>query len=249
MLEATIVITALLGKYLDTYIILFLLVFNAFIGFFQESKAENAVELLKQKLRVRARVIRSSNWKQIEARFLVPGDIIDIRLGDVVPADSVVISGSLEIDQSALTGESVTVSKERGDAVYSGSIVKRGEALSVVVKTGPNTYFGKTTDLIQSAGTKSHIESLIFGIVRDLIILDVILVLITATYSYFIHIPIQDIIPLILVLLIASIPVALPATFTIAMAYGALDISRKGAIVTRLSAIRGCCIDGCSMLR
>ncbi|PYB68097.1 plasma-membrane proton-efflux P-type ATPase [Thermoplasma sp. Kam2015] len=237
MLEATIVITALLGKYLDTYIILFLLVFNAFVGFFQESKAENAVELLKQKLRVKARVVRSSNWKQIEARFLVPGDVIDIRLGDVVPADSVIISGSLEIDQSALTGESVAVSKDRGDTAYSGSIVKRGEALAVVVKTGSSTYFGKTTDLIQSAGTKSHIESLIFGIVRDLIILDVILVLITAVYSYFIHIPIQNIIPFILVLLIASIPVALPATFTIAMAYGALDISKKGAIVTRLSAI------------
>nr|WP_297026114.1 plasma-membrane proton-efflux P-type ATPase [Thermoplasma sp.] len=237
MLEATIVITIVLDKLLDTYIIAFLLVFNAIVSFFQESKAENAVELLKQKLSVRARVLRSNEWKQVEARVLVPGDVIDIRLGDVVPADSVIISGSLEIDESALTGESVTVTKEKQDIAYSGSIVKRGEALAIVYKTRSATYFGKTTTLVQSAGSKSHIESLIFSIVRDLIILDVLLVMITAVYSYFIHIPIPNIIPFILVLLIASIPVALPATFTIAMAYGALDISKKGALVTRLSAI------------
>jgi len=237
MLEATIVITLLLDKLLDTYIIAFLLVFNAAVGFFQESKAENAVELLKQKLSVKARVERSGVWKQVEARVLVPGDVIDIRLGDVVPADSVILSGSLEIDESALTGESVAVTKDTGDIAYSGSVVRRGEALAIVYKTGSATYFGKTTSLVQSAGSKSHIESLIFNIVRDLIVIDVLLVIITAVYSYFIHIPIPTIIPFVLVLLIASIPVALPATFTIAMAYGALDISKKGAIVTRLSAI------------
>ncbi|WP_048161935.1 plasma-membrane proton-efflux P-type ATPase [Thermoplasma acidophilum] len=237
MLEATIVITLLLDKLLDTYIIAFLLVFNAAVGFFQESKAENAVELLKQKLSVKARVERSGVWKQVEARVLVPGDVIDIRLGDVVPADSVILSGSLEIDESALTGESVAVTKDTGDIAYSGSVVRRGEALAIVYKTGSATYFGKTTSLVQSAGSKSHIESLIFNIVRDLIVIDVLLVIITAVYSYFIHIPIPTIIPFVLVLLIASIPVALPATFTIAMAYGALDISKKGALVTRLSAI------------
>ncbi|MEM0139481.1 MAG: plasma-membrane proton-efflux P-type ATPase [Ferroplasma sp.] len=237
MLEITIIITYFLGKYDDMAIILALLVFNGIISFTQESKADNAVELLKKKLSVKTRALRDGKWEVVDARILVPGDIVHVRLGDVVPADINITDGSVQVDQSALTGESLAVSRKMPDLIYSGSTVKRGEASGVVVSTGAKTYFGKTAELVQSAGSKSHIEKLIMGIVKDLIAIDVVLVIILAIYSVYLNIPITDVIPFALVILIASIPVALPATFTIAMALGALHMSRRGEIITRLSAI------------
>jgi len=237
MLEITIIITYILGKYDDMYIILFLLIFNGIISFTQESKADNAVELLKKKLSVQARVLRNNQWKMLDARMLVPGDVVHIRLGDVVPADIKIISDEVEIDQSALTGESLSVTKKMNNLVYSSSIVKRGEATGIVIATGKNTYFGKTTELVETANTKSHIEELIMGIVKDLIAIDALLVLSLVIFSVYTHVSLSDVIPFALVVLIASIPVALPATFTIAMALGALHMSKRGEIVTRLSAI------------
>ncbi|BCU67023.1 plasma-membrane proton-efflux P-type ATPase [Sulfolobales archaeon HS-7] len=237
MLEITVVVTYLLGKFNDMYIILFLLMFNAVVSYVQESRAENAVAILKSKLSVKTRVLRDGQWKLIQAREIVPGDIIHVRLGDIIPADAKLIKGEIEVDQSALTGESLSVEKGVSEIVYSGSIVKRGEADCLVISTGANTYFGRTTELVQSAGAHSHIESLIFGIVKYLIILDVGLVGIMTGYSILKGIAISQILPFSLVVLIASIPVALPATFTIAMAIGALDMSKKGAIISRLNAI------------
>ncbi|EQB73928.1 MAG: hypothetical protein AMDU4_FER2C00038G0042 [Ferroplasma sp. Type II] len=237
MLEFTIIITFVLGKYDDTVIILFLLVFNGIISFTQESKADNAVELLKKKLSVQARVLRNGKWNPIEARLLVPGDIVHLRLGDVVPADIVIIDNELEIDQSALTGESLSVTRKKGDTIYSSSIVKRGECNGITVETGSKTYFGKTTELVAAAKTKSHIEELIMRIVKYLIGIDTILVVALILFSIYQGVSLSDVIPFALVVLIASIPVALPATFTIAMALGALHMSKRGEIVTRLSAI------------
>nr|WP_236719373.1 plasma-membrane proton-efflux P-type ATPase [Picrophilus oshimae] len=237
MLEVTSIITYIIGRYIDTYIILFLLFFNAIIGFFQESRAKNAVELLKKRLQVTSRVLRNGKWELLESIYIVPGDIINVRFGDIVPADCAIISGNVETDQSALTGESLSVSKGVSDQLFSGSVIKRGEATAVVMATGDKTYFGKTAMLVSEAGSRSHIESLIFNIVKYLIILDVSLVIITTIYSILINVPFNDIIPFSLVLLITSIPVALPATFTIAMAIGAMDMAKKGAIVTRLNAI------------
>lgn len=162
MLEVTAVITYVLGKYLDMYIILFLLVFNSIVSFVQERRAENAVELLKQKLRVQARVLRDKQWKLIPATLLVPGDIVHVRLGDIVPADIKIIDGEILVDQSALTGESLPVEKRKGNVIYSGSIIRRGEVTGVVVATGEKTYFGKTTELVQTARAESHLEKLIF---------------------------------------------------------------------------------------
>lgn len=237
MLEVTIAITFALKKYPDSLIILFLLVFNAIVSYVQESRAQNAVEILKKRLSVQARVLRDGRWTKVQARELVPGDVIRVRLGDIVPADVKVLDGEVEVDQSALTGESVAVEKGKGDVLFSGSVVRRGEATCVVALTGPNTYYGKTTELVESAGSKSHIESLIFGIVRSLIVLDVVLVLAMTSFSLLEHVSFTQVLPFSLVVLIASIPVALPATFTIAMAIGALEMSKKGALVTRLTAI------------
>lgn len=237
MLEVTIIITFFLHKYDDTIIIAFLVVFNGIISYTQESKADNAVELLKKKLSVQARVLRDKKWVVLPARMLVPGDVVHLRLGDVIPADIKIIDNELEIDQSALTGESLSVTRKKGDTVYSSSIVKRGEANGVVTSTGTKTYFGKTTELVETAKTKSHIEELIMSIVKDLITIDIILVVALIFFSIYAGVSLTDVIPFALVVLIASIPVALPATFTIAMALGALHMSRRGEIVTRLSAI------------
>ncbi len=237
MLELTIIITFILGKYSDMLIILILLIFNGIISFTQESRADNAVELLRKKLSVNARVLRDKKWNIIDAKNLVPGDVVHVRLGDVVPADMNIIDGEIQVDQSALTGESLAVSRKTPQLIYSGSTVRRGEATCIVLSTGSKTYFGKTAELVQSAKSKSHIETLIMGIVKDLIAIDTILVIILVLYSLYSGISILDVIPFALVILIASIPVALPATFTIAMALGALHMSKRGEIITRLSAI------------
>ncbi|EZQ11124.1 MULTISPECIES: plasma-membrane proton-efflux P-type ATPase [Acidianus] len=236
MLEVTVIITFILGKFLDMYIILFLLIFNSIISFIQEKRAEDAVELLRQKLNVKARVLRDNKWKVIPSRLLVPGDIIHVRLGDIIPADMKIFDGQILLDQSVLTGESLPVERTINDIAFSGSIVKRGEASGVVVATGGKTYFGKTTELVQSAKAQSHLEKLILNIVKYLIVIDVILVILLTIFSILEGIPINDVLPFSLIVLIASVPVALPATFTIAMALGSVELSRKGVLITRLTA-------------
>lgn len=237
MLEITAFLTFVIGKTVDTYIILSLLVFNSLVGFFQESKASDAVELLSRRIAVVTRVIRNGNWTQIQGSELVPGDIIHVRMGDVVPADAMIISGEVEVDQSSLTGESNPVRRGHSGRIYSGSVVRMGEATCVVTATGDRTYFGRTAELVSQAKSESHLEKLILGIVRYLAIIDVILVAALLVFSFIYHVPILETVPFSLVVLIASIPVALPATFTIATAYGALDLAQKGALVTRLSAV------------
>jgi H+-transporting ATPase len=237
MLELTALISYILGKRVDTYIILALLLFNSLVSFFQESKANNALELLEKKMMTNARVLRNSTWIEVQSKNLVPGDIIHCRLGDLVPADIKMMSGEILVDQSALTGESNAVTKVAGNLLYSGSVLKRGESTGVVVATGSKTFFGKTAELVKVAKSDSHLEKLILSIVKYLIAIDVALVISLFIFSLVYGVGIYDTIPYLLVVLIASVPVALPATFTIASAYGAVDLSQKGALVTRLSAV------------
>ena len=237
MLEITAIITFFIGKDLDTYIILSLLIFNSFISFFQESRASDAVEMLRSRITVKTRVLRNGSWEQIISTELVPGDVVHVRMGDVVPADVKIERGKVEVDQSALTGESNPVRREEDGEIFSGSIVKKGEATGLVVATGSKTLFGHTAELVSSAKSESHLEKLILSIVKYLAVIDVILVLGLVIFSFIYNVPLVDAIPFSLVVLIASIPVALPATFTIATAYGAIDLSKKGALVTRLNAV------------
>ncbi len=237
MLEITAIITFFIGKDLDTYIILSLLIFNSFISFFQESRASDAVEMLRSRINVKTRVLRNGTWEQIISTELVPGDVVHVRMGDVVPADVKIERGKVEVDQSALTGESNPVRREEDGEIFSGSIVKKGEATGLVVATGAKTLFGHTAELVSSAKSESHLEKLILSIVKYLAVIDVILVLGLVVFSFIYNVPLIDAIPFSLVVLIASIPVALPATFTIATAYGAIDLSKKGALVTRLNAV------------
>jgi len=239
MLEIVMVITFIINDMKDFYVILALLVFNAIVSFLEENKADNAVELLKKKLSVNARVLRSNTWKQVEARELVIGDIIRIRIGDIIPADCKIISESeLEVDQSVLTGESMPVRKKASDIAYSGSMVKEGEATCIVTSTGYNTYYGKTTQLVQIAGARSHLQDTILSIARYLITFDIIIAVIIFIYGVFaLGEAYTVMIPFMLVILIASVPVALPAAFTVTMALGTKRLAEHSALVTKLDSI------------
>jgi len=236
MLEAVIVLSVILNKMLDMYVIVALLLLNAVLGFFQEQRASKAVGALKQQLRVNARTLRDGKWQLIPARELVPGDIVRIRAGDFVPADLKLLDGQIEVDQSALTGESLTVSKAKSDMLFSGSIVKSGESNSLVVLTGNKTYFGKTTELVQVARPRLHTEDVISTVVKWLLIIVGVALAIAFVVAVFLGMDLFDVISLALVLLASSIPVALPAMFTISMAIGSMELVKRGVLVTRLSA-------------
>lgn len=236
MLELIIILSWILGKYPDFYIVTGLLVLNSIIGFAQEQKASGAVDALKKRLQVNARVRRDRVWKTIPARDLVPGDIVRLRSGDFVPADVKIITGELSVDQSALTGESMEVDKKPEDILYSGSIVRRGEVNGLVVLTGTKTYFGRTAQLVQLARPELHIEKVISKVVKWLLVIVVVSLSLAIGFSILRGMYLLEILPLMLVLLLSAIPVALPVMFTVSMAVGSMELARKGVLVTRLSA-------------
>ena len=226
-----------LKSYFDVLVIGALLLVNAIIGFVQEQKASGAVEELKQRLQINARVLRDGSWRGLPAAELVPGDIVRVRAGDFVPADLKVIEKSeLSVDQSTLTGESLAVDRKAGDLLYSGSVVRRGETNGVVVATGTKTFFGRTTELLQEARPKLHMEEITSGVVRWLLAMVGVLIALVLAVSYAHGVDILQVIPLALVLIVFAVPVALPAMFTVSMAIGSLELSKMGVLVTRLSA-------------
>lgn len=237
MLEFTFITELILGKNIEAYIIIGLILFNAVISFRQENKAEKALELLKKQLKITSRVLRDGKWVQLSADLLVPGDVIHIRMGDLVPADTEIISGNVLVDQSALTGESQPVDRNDGGLIYSGSVIKRGEATCRVTATGEKSYFGKTAELIKSAKTKGHIEELVLKIVRYFIMIDGILAVLILVYALVCKLNFVEMLPFALILLVASIPVALPVTFTLATALASMELAGRGILVTHLSSI------------
>ncbi|MEM8952620.1 MAG: plasma-membrane proton-efflux P-type ATPase [Verrucomicrobiota bacterium] len=247
MIEIAALLSLLVQHWTDFSIILFMLIFNAAIGYWEERKASNALDALKSGLALKARARRDQSWTSIPAAELVPGDLITIKLGDVVPADCKLVEGAyLSIDQAALTGESLPVNKKSGDAAYSGSIAKQGVMTAVVVSTGPNTFFGRTANLVAKAGAVSHFQQAVMSIGNFLIFLSLALSLILITvelYRDLVLAPswqwtdVLDILQFVLILVIASIPVAMPAVLSVTMALGALALSKRKAIVSRLQAI------------
>ncbi|MDE7056556.1 MAG: plasma-membrane proton-efflux P-type ATPase, partial [Lactobacillus sp.] len=246
MIEAAAIVSAFIRNWDDLWIILALLLFNACIEFWQDMKASNALAALKKGLAPTATVMRNGKFETIPAKELVPGDIVKIRLGQIVPADMRFISGDYaSIDQAALTGESLPVTKKIGDEAYSGSIVKKGEMIGVVIATGSHTFFGKTAKLVASAGGKSHAQEAMFKIGNYLIIVAVILAVIMVAFRVYNDMMAHsfglktalNILQFVLVLLVASIPVAMPTVFSITLAIGALNLSKKKAIVSKLSSI------------
>lgn len=236
MLEAIIILSWILQRYSDFYIVTALLFLNSVIGFAQEQKASDAVDALKKRLQVNAKVLRDNQWGTVPARELVPGDIVRLRSGDFVPADVKVVVGELEIDQSTLTGESTEVVKKSSDVLYSGSIVRRGEANGVVILTGVKTFFGRTAQLVQLARPHLHIEDVISKVVKWLLVIVLVSLSSALAASALRGMNLLEILPLMLVLLLSAIPVALPVMFTVSMAVGSRELARKGVLVTRLSA-------------
>lgn len=238
MIEIAAVLSAYIAHWDDFFIILLLLMINAVVGFFQERKAQNAIELLKKRLAPSARVLRDRAWRDIPARELVPGDFVHVRPGDIVPADLRLVQGRyLSIDESALTGESLPVEKNEGDEAFSGSIVRQGEMDAMVARTGSETFFGKTTRLLQAKPPRSHFQQAVVKIGDYLIVLAVALVAIVVAVSTLRAEPLPDTLQFALVLVVAAIPAALPAVLTVTLAVGAMALAKKEAIVSRLTAI------------
>ena len=236
MLELIMVLSAVLGKYSDLVVVGALLVINAGLGFMQERRAAGVVGALRRRLQVNARVLRNSGWQVIAARELVPGDIVRVRPGDIVPADVKLLTGALTADQSALTGESKDADKAPGEVLSSGSVVRRGEGNGVVMLTGAKTYFGRTTELVQEARPKLHIEAVVAKVVRWLFVIVGALLGVVIVLSLIRGVPLLEMVPLMLVLLMSAVPVALPVMFTVSMAVGSKELAKRGVLVTRLSA-------------
>lgn len=247
MIEAAALVSALIGHWEDFAIITALLLFNVALEVWQDRKASNALAALKKGLAPEATVKREGKWQTVQSATLVPGDIVKIRLGVIVPADLRMVAGDFTaIDQAALTGESLPVTKKVGDSAYSGSVVKQGEMEAVVIATGSNTFFGRTAKLVAGAGAVSHAQKAMFQIGNFLIVIAVVLALCMVAVKVYHDIVVSDtwgmndalnILQFVLVLLVASIPVAMPTVFSITMALGALALSKEQAIVSKLSAI------------
>ncbi len=238
MIEIAVVLSGIVRHWPDFFIILLLLVANAVVGFWEEHEAGNAIAALKARLAIKARVKRDGKWINPAARELVPGDVIRLRLGDIVPADARLLEGDpVELDQSALTGESLPAMRKSGDAVFSGSIVRQGEIGALVYATGENTYFGKTAQLVETAHTVSHFQRAVLKIGNYLIVLAVALVAVIVVVAILRGDPILTTLQFALVLTVAAIPVAMPTVLSVTMAVGARLLARKQAVVSRLVAI------------
>jgi H+-transporting ATPase len=238
MIEVAVVLSGVVRHWPDFFIILILLVSNAAVGFFEERQAGDAIEALKARLAIKARVKRDGKWITSPARELVPGDVIRLRLGDIVPADARLLDGDeVSLDQSALTGESLPASRKSGDAVFSGSIVRRGEIGALVYATGGKTFFGKTAELVETAVTVSHFQKAVLRIGNYLIMLAMLLVSVIIAIGLYRGNPILTTLQFALVLTVAAIPVAMPTVLSVTMAVGARLLAKKQAIVSKLVAI------------
>jgi len=238
MIEVAAILSGVVRHWEDFGIILVLLLVNAGVGFWEEYQAGNAVAALKAELALRARVKRDGSWTTIPARELVPGDRLRVQIGEIVPADARLLEGDpIEVDQSALTGESLPVGRKTGDAIYSGSIVKQGEADALVYGTGANTYFGKTARLVETAHTVSHFQRAVLRIGDFLIVIALALVILILAVALFRGDPMLTTLQFALVLTVAAVPVAMPAVLSVTMAVGARKLAEKQAIVTHLAAM------------
>ena len=237
MLEAAIILELVLGKYVEAAIITTLLVFNAALGLLQESRAQATLAALKSRLALNASVRRDGAWQTILAAELVPGDVVTLSLGAVVAADVKLTAGEVLLDQSMLTGESVPIEAGAGVQTYAGALVRRGEAVAEVTATGARTKFGRTAELVRTAHVVSSQQKAVLRVVRNLAGFNGVVIVLLVAYAWFLRLPLDEIIPLVLTAVLASIPVALPATFTLAAALGARALAMIGVLPTRLSAV------------
>lgn len=236
MIELVAIVSGALRRWTDVALALGMLAANAVISFLQERRASAAVDALRSRLRVTARVMRDGSWRVVPAPELVPGDVIRLRPGDIVPADATLARGELTVDQSVLTGESQEVARAVDGLLYSGSLVRTGEGSALVIRTGAATFYGRTTDLVQRSRPRLHVEEVIGRVVRWLFVITGVLTAIALFVALARGFPLFDVLPLMLLLLLSAVPIALPVMFTVSTAVGATELSRRGVLVTRLSA-------------
>ncbi len=241
MIEIAAVLSAIAHRWEDFVIIMVMLLVNAFVDFYQESKALNAIDVLKNKLALKTLVLRDGQWQVLDAAELVPGDIIKLTIGNIVPADVTLVSGDdfLQIDQSALTGESLPVDKRPGEDAYANTIIKQGEMIARVKATGVNTKFGKTVGLVAKAemAERSHFKQMVIKVGDFLILLTLVVIIVIVLLGISRHEAAVDVLIFALVLTISAIPVAMPAVLTVTMAIGATVLAKRQAIVSRIDAI------------
>ncbi len=238
MLEVALVLEVLFGKTVEPALIAGLLLFSAVVGGTQELRANAALDLLRSRLRVNARVLRDGSWRQLPARELVPGDRVRVQVGDLVPADCTIVDGTVEVDQAALTGESAAVARSRNETLYSGSTVHRGEATATVTATGSHTYFGRTAELVRTARSVGHLEQVLFTVVRYLVMIDAVLAAVLIAGTLWRGEALMPLVPFLLVLVTATVPVTMPAAFTVSNAVEARSLAKEGVLVTGLTSIQ-----------
>jgi len=237
MLEAAILLQIGLGDYVEAAVVALLLIFNSALGFLQEGRAQTTLDALKSRLALIAAVRRDGKWTTLPAEQLVAGDVVKLSLGSVVAADVRLLAGSILVDQSMLTGESLPVEVGAGVESWAGALVRRGEAMAEVTATGERTRFGRTAELVRSAKVESSQQKTIMRVVRNLALFNGTVTILLGIYALLLPLPLGDILPLILVAVLASIPVALPSMFTLAAAVGARALARQGVLPTSLSAV------------
>jgi H+-transporting ATPase len=237
LLEAAIILQIFLREYIEAGVVALLLLFNAALGFIHETRAQATIAALKSRLALWACARRDDTWANIPAAELVPGDIVKLSLGGVIAADVRIISGGVLLDQSMITGESLPIEAGPGFETYAGALVRRGEAVAEVTATGTRTKFGRTAELVRTAHVVSTQQKTIFRVVRNLAVLNGVIACVLIAYAYAISMPVAEFIPLILIAVLATVPVALPATFTLATALGAQALAKQGVLPTRLSAV------------
>ena len=237
MLEAAILLELALGKYAEAYIILGLVLFNAVLGYFQEGRAQATLAALKSRLALNASVRRDGAWSVLPAAALVPGDVVKLSLGAVVVADVRLLEGAVLLDQSMITGESIPIEAGPGLETYAGALVRRGEAVAEVTATGARTKFGRTAELVRTAHVVSSQQKAVLRVVRNLALYNSVIIVLLVVYAHVLGMPLGEIVPLVLTAILAAIPVALPATFTLAAAIGAQALAHRGVLPTRLSAV------------
>ncbi|MDA8163446.1 MAG: HAD-IC family P-type ATPase, partial [Desulfobacteraceae bacterium] len=237
LLELAMVLSFLLGHRLESAIIFALLTLNAVIGHLHSRSSQKAVALLKKKLAIKARVLRDGTWVSKDSRLAVPGDVLSVRIGDIVPADAKVMEGSLSMDESALTGESLPVAAPPLSVIYAGSVARGGEARCVVVNTGARTYFGRTAELVKRAKPVSHQEEVIMAIVKAMMSFGLAAAVLVAAYALSTKTGVLSVLTFVVIFLMGAVPVALPAVLAIVQAAGAMELARKKVLVTRLDSI------------
>ncbi len=238
MLEVTIVLQLAAGERVEAGMVGALLIINVLLGIVQEGKANATLALLRKRLAPKARVRRDGQWSDIAAAQLVPGGVVQLSLGGIVPADVRILSGTVLLDQSMLTGESVAVEQQSGATAYSGALVRRGEAVAEVTATGARTYFGRTAELVSKADVESTEQKAVMGVVKALTALNMAIVVAIVAYAHSIDMTVAQIVPLVLAAMLSAVPVAMPAVFTLAATVGARKLAEQGVLLARLSALQ-----------